>query len=86
MPADEVNRPPIARADLARTRSGVPVAIDVVANDSDPDGDIIAVESIRSQPSGGTARVSTSPETGLRVISFGRVVTSADVRALEDEE
>lgn len=34
---------------------------------------------------GGTTRVSTSPQTGLRVISVGRVVTSADVRALEDE-
>ena len=57
MPADEVNRPPIARTDIARTRSGVPVLIEVVANDSDPDGDIIAVESIRTQPTGGTARV-----------------------------
>ncbi|MET0144393.1 MAG: Ig-like domain-containing protein [Ilumatobacteraceae bacterium] len=57
VPADEVNRPPIARADLSRTRSGVPVGIDVVANDSDPDGDIIAAENIRSQPTGGSARV-----------------------------
>ena len=58
VPADEVNRPPIARTDIARTRSGVPVIVTAVANDSDPDGDIIAVESIRTQPSGGTAAVS----------------------------
>ncbi len=57
VPADEVNRPPIARTDLARTRSGVPIGIEVVANDSDPDGDIIAVQNVRTQPSGGTARV-----------------------------
>ena len=57
VPADEVNRPPIARTDLARTRSGVPIAIEVVANDSDPDGDIIAVQNVRTQPGGGTARV-----------------------------
>ena len=57
VPADEVNRPPIARTDTARTRSGVPVLIEVVANDSDPDGDIIAAENIRTQPTGGTARV-----------------------------
>ena len=57
MPADEVNRPPIARTDLARTRSGVPIAVEVVANDSDPDGDIIAVQNVRAQPGGGTARV-----------------------------
>ncbi len=57
VPADEVNRPPIARTDLARTRSGVPIGIEVVANDSDPDGDIIAVQNVRTQPAGGTARV-----------------------------
>jgi large repetitive protein len=57
VPADEVNRPPIARTDIARTRSGVPIAIEVVANDSDPDGDIIAVQNVRTQPGGGSARV-----------------------------
>ena len=57
VPADEVNRPPIARTDIARTRSGVRCAIQAVANDSDPDGDIIAVESIRTQPTGGIASV-----------------------------
>ncbi len=57
VPADEVNRPPIARTDLARTRSGVPISIDVSANDSDPDGDVIAVQNVRTQPGGGTARV-----------------------------
>jgi large repetitive protein len=57
VPANEVNRPPTARTDIGRTRSGVPVVIHAVANDSDPDGDIIAVESIHSQPTGGTAAV-----------------------------
>ena len=74
MPADEVNRPPIARADLARTRSGVPVVIEVAANDSDPDGDIIAVENIRSQPPGGTARV----EDGAIVYTPGASFTGTD--------
>jgi hypothetical protein len=57
VPPDEVNRPPIARTDIARTRSGVGVSIQAVGNDSDPDGDIIAVESISSQPTGGVAVV-----------------------------
>ena len=57
VPPDEVNRPPIARTDIARTRSGAGVEIDAVANDSDPDGDIIAVESITGQPTGGVATV-----------------------------
>ncbi len=33
----------------------------------------------------GTARVSTSERTGLDVVRLGRVVTSEDVRALEDD-
>ena len=57
VPPDEVNRPPIARTDIDRTRAGVPVAIDVLANDADPDGDIIALEAVAGQPSGGPAEV-----------------------------
>jgi hypothetical protein len=34
----------------------------------------------------GPVRVSTSGRTGLRVVSTGRVTTSADVRSLDDEE
>ena len=74
VPADEVNRPPIARTDLARTRSGVPVAIEVVANDSDPDGDIIAAENIRTQPTGGVARV----EAGVVVYTPSDTFTGTD--------
>ena len=74
VPADEVNRPPIARTDTGRTRSGVPVLIEVVANDSDPDGDIIAAESIRTQPTGGTARV----EDGAVVYTPSDTFTGTD--------
>jgi hypothetical protein len=37
---------------------------------------------------GGTSTVSTStdPRTGLPLVTVGRVVTSEDVRSLEDEE
>lgn len=34
----------------------------------------------------GPVRVTTSPRTGLQVTSLGRVVTSDDVRSLEDDE
>lgn len=34
----------------------------------------------------GPVRVSTSARTGLQVASIGRVVTSEDVRSLEDDE
>ena len=34
---------------------------------------------------GATTKVSQSPRTGLPVVSLGAVVTSEDVRSLEDE-
>lgn len=40
----------------------------------------------RGLGAGKTVEVSRSPLTGLPVISLGTVVTSEDVRALDDEE
>lgn len=47
------NRAPVAVNDTAATRENKPVAINVLANDSDPDGDAISVTSI-AKPSNGT--------------------------------
>jgi hypothetical protein len=49
-----VNDPPVAQNDSAGTQEGVVVSIPVLENDSDPDGDQLAVESV-TQPSNGTA-------------------------------
>ena len=49
-----VNDPPSAQDDNAVTDEGSPVTILVLLNDSDPDGDAIAVESI-TQPENGSA-------------------------------
>ncbi|MRI83234.1 MAG: hypothetical protein C6I00_02330 [Nitratiruptor sp.] len=46
------NTPPVAHDDEATTQEGESVAIDVLANDSDPDGDAIWIESYE-QPSHG---------------------------------
>lgn len=43
---------PVAVDDAATTRAGTAVMIDVLANDSDPDGDALAIESF-TQPSNG---------------------------------
>lgn len=40
----------------------------------------------RGLGAGGTAAISADPRTGLPVVSVGTVVTSEDVRSLEDEE
>ncbi|MFT3852341.1 MAG: Ig-like domain-containing protein [Ilumatobacteraceae bacterium] len=57
VPADQANRPPVARADVARTREGSTITIGVLANDTDPDGDPVRVDSIAAQPAFGTATV-----------------------------
>jgi hypothetical protein len=51
------NRPPLALNDTATTTAPQTVTIDVLANDSDPDGDTLALAAT-SAPSSGTAAVS----------------------------
>jgi len=48
------NDPPIANPDFAETYEGVPVIIDVLSNDSDPNGDEIKIGEIE-QPQNGNA-------------------------------
>lgn len=47
------NEPPIAADDIAFTTRDTPVLIDVLANDSDPDGDALAIQSF-TQPANGS--------------------------------
>jgi len=69
--ADAPNRPPTARTDEGRVQQDTSIAIDVLANDSDPDADVIKLEGIVEQPSNGTARVGGDgivvyqPDTGF---------------------
>jgi len=52
-----VNSPPIANPDTATTVTGVPVTIDVLANDSDPNGDPLTLTGI-GNVTNGTAVIS----------------------------
>jgi large repetitive protein len=54
---NEPNRPPVARADVLRTRAETEALVPVLDNDSDPDGDVLLVESIAAQPSHGTVSI-----------------------------
>jgi len=47
-----VNDPPVAQMDSEITDESVPVTIPVLANDSDPDGDRLTVESVTQPPNG----------------------------------
>ncbi len=67
-PAGE-DQPPIAAADRATTLRGQAVVIDVLANDSDPDGGTLVIGSV-TQPENGTAEtdgetITYSPEAGF---------------------
>jgi hypothetical protein len=50
------NRAPTAANDSATTTAGVAVTIDVLANDTDPDGDALSIASV-TEPTNGTATV-----------------------------
>ena len=56
---DAENRAPTAVADSARTGRDQPVDVDVRANDSDPDGDALTVESV-TQPQHGSVAIQPS--------------------------
>ncbi|MNO25854.1 Spore coat protein A [compost metagenome] len=58
------NKKPIANPDSASTRAGVPVLVNVLANDNDPDGNVPLSVVDLNQPDSGKGSVSTD---GVRV-------------------
>jgi hypothetical protein len=54
------NRPPVAINDSAETEMNTPIAVDVLSNDSDPDGDSLTIVGYdRTTAHGGSVRCST---------------------------
>ena len=51
--ANQGNAPPVAGDDAAETDEDTPVTLNVLANDSDPDGDTLSVDAILIFPNGG---------------------------------
>jgi len=62
------NNPPVANDDVASTNQDTPVTIDVLANDSDPDGDPLTVDSVTDPPNGSAVNngdsVTYTPDPG----------------------
>src|SRR5206468_161354 len=56
------NRAPVANDDTAGTTQNTPVTISVLANDTDPDGDPLTVQSV-TQPANGTATTNGTTAT-----------------------
>ncbi|WP_439629385.1 Ig-like domain-containing protein [Gemmata sp.] len=57
-PPPPANRSPVAANDTASTAAGTAVTVDVLKNDSDPDGDALTISSVGT-PANGTAAVSS---------------------------
>jgi hypothetical protein len=76
-----LNAPPTAVDDSAQTFAGEPVTINVLANDSDADGDTLTIASVTQPASGGTvaingASVVFTPAAGFTgTSSFGYTVS-----------
>ncbi|MCA1629582.1 MAG: TIGR03118 family protein [Acidobacteria bacterium] len=51
------NNAPVANSDAATTNALTPIVIDVLANDTDPDGDFLTIQSV-TPGSGGTVKIS----------------------------
>ena len=82
----EVNEPPIAVDDVIGTSKGVPVTIDVLANDSDPDGDILSVASVTQGVKGvvvvnGDGTLTYTPQKSFKGDSFTYVISDGSSTA-----
>ena len=64
---DVDNQPPVAVDDVASTAAGTGVDIDVLANDSDPDGDAIDLVSV-TDPVNGTALIERGANVTIRYV------------------
>ena len=54
------NRPPIARNDMAMVMAGMTVDINVLANDTDPDGDALRVTAVGASMLGGATSINAN--------------------------
>lgn len=81
------NRAPSAVADVATTPAGVPVTIAVLANDSDPDGQTVTLQSFTQPAAGGAVTRSVSsltftPAAGFAgAASFGYTISDGSLTA-----
>jgi large repetitive protein len=78
---DEPNRPPVANADTATVVVGTSRRIDVLANDTDPDGDALFLVAVRRE-------AATTPGGDIRiegdVVSYTPAAIVTDVDAVVD--
>ena len=74
--AEGPNRPPIARDDEAQTRVDRPIDVDVLVNDTDPNGDVLVVTAV--EPTGGDAVIDIAPDGRSVQVVAGRRLRRPD--------
>ena len=70
VPVNAFNHPPVAVNDTGSTLGVTPLVLSVLANDTDPDGDRLSIDSV-SQPSSGTAVINALVGTITYTASVG---------------
>jgi hypothetical protein len=64
------SRPPVAQADSAETTAGTAVEIDVLANDSDPEGDPLSLTGLADGPAHGSVTVNDGGGSGPDTLTY----------------
>ncbi|MGH8334046.1 MAG: Ig-like domain-containing protein, partial [Pseudomonas sp.] len=72
------NKKPVAKPDIATSNNGMPLTINVLANDTDPDGNLPLKVVGLSQPDSGKGTVSTD---GIRVLYTPPAIVAAPFKA-----
>ncbi len=80
------NLPPVAATDTVRTRENTPVSADVLANDRDPDGQLVpATIAITTQPGHGTASINSADSRIIYSPHAGFSGTDSFTYSIKDE-
>ncbi|MBI6895790.1 multicopper oxidase domain-containing protein [Pseudomonas putida] len=90
-PGDDGNKPPVAVNDSAATMAGKPIVLNVLANDTDPDGNLPLSISSLAQPDSGQGTVSsngtqltyTPPATVATAFTASFTYAARDAKGLE---
>ncbi len=68
-----INQPPVAVDDAASTQSGVPVTVDALANDHDPDGDTLRIAAVGVLSPTGAGQAQVTADQRIRFVPQANV-------------
>ena len=78
----DLNESPVLTADTASTLNGESITIDVLANDSDPDGDTLTISAVGTPSTGDVTIVDNALVYSPPAQAMGEITFSYDVTCL----